>query len=72
MRVFADKGFYLAKVYLDVGRPDKAKAELEQGLKTRPGVAHFLSLLGETERKLGHPESALEWHRKALAADPKA
>jgi tetratricopeptide (TPR) repeat protein len=63
--------FYLAKVYLDTGRPDKAKGELEAALKTRPGVAHFLSLLGEAERKLGAPETALEWHRKALAADPK-
>jgi tetratricopeptide (TPR) repeat protein len=63
--------FYLAKVYLDTGRPDKAKAELEQALQTRPGVAHFLSLLGEAERKLGSPEVALVWHRKALAADPK-
>ena len=63
--------FYLAKVYLDTGRPDKAKAELELALKTRPGVAHFLSLLGETERKLAQPETAIEWHRKALAADPK-
>ncbi len=63
--------FYLAKVYLDTGRPDKAKAELEQALAARPGVAHFLSLLGEAERKLGHPEAAIEWHRKALAADPK-
>jgi tetratricopeptide (TPR) repeat protein len=63
--------FYLAKVYLDTGRPDKAKAELEEALRARPGVAHFLSLLGESERKLGHPEAALEWHRKALEADPK-
>ena len=63
--------FYLAKVYLDTGRPDKAKSELEQALNTRPGVAHFLSLLGEAERKLGNPEAALVWHGKALAADPK-
>jgi tetratricopeptide (TPR) repeat protein len=63
--------FYLSKVYLDIGRPDKAKAELELALKTRPGVAHFLSLLGEAERKLGAPETAIEWHKKALAADPK-
>ena len=63
--------FYLAKVYLDIGRPDKAKQELEQALNTRPGVAHFLSLLGEAERKLGHPAGAIELHRKALAADPK-
>jgi tetratricopeptide (TPR) repeat protein len=63
--------FYLAKVYLDVGRPEKAKGELEQALKARPGVSHFLSLMGEAERKLGNPETALEWHRKALVADPK-
>jgi tetratricopeptide (TPR) repeat protein len=63
--------FYLAKVYLDIGRPDKAKGELEQALNTRPGVAHFLSLMGEAERKLGNPQAALAWHRKALAADPK-
>ena len=63
--------FYLAKVYLDTGRADKAKGELEQALKTRPGVAFFLSLMGEAERKLGNPEGALPWHRKALAADPK-
>jgi tetratricopeptide (TPR) repeat protein len=63
--------FYLAKVYLDTGRPDKAKSELEQALQTRPGVAHFLSLLSEAERKLGAPQAALSWHRKALAADPK-
>lgn len=63
--------FYLAKVYLDIGRPDKAKQELEQALQTRPGVPHFLSLLGEAERKLGSPEAAIALHRKALAADPK-
>jgi tetratricopeptide (TPR) repeat protein len=27
--------------------------------------------MGEAERKLGNPEGALPWHRKALAADPK-
>ncbi len=63
--------FYLAKIYLDTGRPDRAKGELEEALRARPGVSHFLSLLGEAERKLGHPEAALELHRKALAADPK-
>ena len=52
--------FYRAKVYLDTGRPDKAKGELEEALKTRPGVSHFLSLLGEAERKLGNTETALE------------
>lgn len=63
--------FYLAKVYLDIGRPDKAADELQQALRSRPGVPHFLSLLGEAERKQGHAEAAIDWHRKALAADPK-
>jgi tetratricopeptide (TPR) repeat protein len=62
--------FYLAKVYLDTGRPDKAKYELEEALRARPGTSHFLSLLGEAERKLGHPELAIGWHQQALAADP--
>lgn len=62
--------FYLAKVYIDMGRFDRAKEELEQALETRPGVPHMLSLLGEAERKLNHPEEAIALQRKALAADP--
>src|SRR5229473_7312482 len=62
--------FYLAKIYIDLGRYDKAKEELELGLKERPNVPHFLSLLGEVERKLGKPEESIELNRKALAADP--
>jgi len=62
--------FYLAKVYIDLGRNDKAKEELERGLAMRPNVPHFLSLLGEVNRKLGNPELALELNRKALEVDP--
>jgi len=62
--------FYLAKVYIDIGRPDKAKTELEDALKTKPGVGHFLSLLGEAERKSGNPQASLELQAKALKADP--
>jgi len=62
--------FYLAKVYIDLGRTDKAKEELERGLGMRPNVPHFLSLLGEVNRKLGSPELSLELNRKALEADP--
>lgn len=58
--------FYLAKVYIDLGQYAKAKAELERGLAERPNVAHFLSLLGEVNRKLGHPEASIELNRKAL------
>jgi tetratricopeptide (TPR) repeat protein len=62
--------FYLAKIYIDLGRDDKAKQELELGLKQRPNVPHFLSLLGEVDRKLGNPEASIDLNRKALAADP--
>ena len=62
--------FYLARVYMDLGRYDRAKQELEFGLKSRPNVAHFLSLLGEVNRKLGSPGTSLDLNRKALEADP--
>src|SRR5437867_6499594 len=45
--------FYLARVYIDLGRIDKAREQLERGLEQRPNVPHFLSLLGEVKRKLG-------------------
>lgn len=63
--------FYLAKVYIDLGQNDRAKKELERGLAMRPNVPHFLALLGEVNRKLGHPEISLELNRKALEADPQ-
>ncbi|RPJ81940.1 MAG: tetratricopeptide repeat protein, partial [Acidobacteria bacterium] len=62
--------FYLAKVYIDQGRYDRAKEELESGLQQRPNVPHFLSLLGETNRKMGHAEAAIELNQQALKADP--
>ncbi|MBI3696694.1 MAG: tetratricopeptide repeat protein [Acidobacteria bacterium] len=62
--------FYLARVYMDLGRNDKAKQELERGLEQRPNVPHFLALLGEVNRKLGNPEASLALNRKALQADP--
>ena len=62
--------FYLAKVYIDLGVYEKAKEQLERGLKIRPDVPHFLSLLGEVHRKLGNPQTSLELNRKALARDP--
>src|SRR5690349_10335817 len=47
--------FYLAKIYIDLGIYEKAKEQLERGLKNRPDVPHFLALLGEVERNLGNP-----------------
>jgi protein O-GlcNAc transferase len=62
--------FYLARAYMDLGKYDKAKEELERGLAERPNVPHFLALLGEANRKLGNPEASLTLNRQALAADP--
>ena len=50
--------FYLAKIYIDQGLNEKAKDQLERGLRERPNVPHFLSLLGEVRRKLGDPEAS--------------
>ncbi len=61
--------FYLAKIYLDLGRADKARAELERAEATRPNVPHILSLLGEACRRLGEPERALELNQEALEVD---
>jgi tetratricopeptide (TPR) repeat protein len=62
--------FYLARVYLDQGLNDKAKEQLERGLHDRPDIPHFLSLLGEANRKLGNPAASLDLNRKALGIDP--
>ncbi|MBO0722463.1 MAG: tetratricopeptide repeat protein [Blastocatellia bacterium] len=62
--------FYLARIYLDLNQPRKAKEQLEAALAVRPNVPHLLSLLGEAQRQLGNPDLALDLNRKALVADP--
>jgi tetratricopeptide (TPR) repeat protein len=61
--------FYLARLYFDQGLSEKARQQLEQGLKQNPALPHFLALLGEVRRKLGDPRASLELNRKALEAD---
>ena len=60
--------FYLARLYFDQGLSEKAREQLELGLKQSPGLPHFLSLLGEVRRELGDPGASVELNRKALAA----
>src|SRR5262249_54307133 len=62
--------FYLARLYLDQGSPQKAKDQLETALKMRPDVPHLLSLLGEANRKLGDIDVSIELNKKALSIDP--
>jgi protein O-GlcNAc transferase len=62
--------FFLAKVYFESERNERAKEELERGLEIEPDVSHFLTLLGEVNRRLGDPEASLELNRRALEVDP--
>jgi tetratricopeptide (TPR) repeat protein len=60
---------YLAHCYLDLGRPVRAKEELEAALKQAPAQPQVLALLGETERQLKNPKRAIELLQEALKAD---
>jgi tetratricopeptide (TPR) repeat protein len=67
---FVPARFYLANVYLELGRPARAREELEPALIKVPGQPQFLALLGEAERQLGNPRRSVEVNRQALQADP--
>src|SRR5918995_136227 len=62
--------FFLAHLYLGLGRAVRAREELEAGLAQTPGNPEFLALLGEAERQSKNPRRAVEVTRQALAADP--
>src|SRR6185369_17600381 len=67
---FMPARFYLAHVYLDMGRPARAKEELEAALAKTPGNPQLMASLGEAERQLKNPRKAAEIIREALTADP--
>src|SRR5918994_2088583 len=62
--------FFLAHLYLGLGRADRAREELQAGLAQTPGNPEFLALLGEAERQSKNPRRAVEVTRQALKADP--
>jgi tetratricopeptide (TPR) repeat protein len=62
--------FFLAHLYLDLGRAVRAREELEAALVQTPGNPEFLALLGEAERQSKNPRRAVEMTRQALQADP--
>ena len=66
---FVPARFYLAHVYLDLGRASRAKEELLAALEKAPGNPQFTALLGEAERQLKNPAKAVELLRQALQAD---
>ena len=61
--------FFLAHLYLDLGRADRARDELDAALAQTPGNPEFLALLGEAERQLKNPQRAIAVTRQALQAD---
>lgn len=62
--------FFLAHLYLDLGRAARAREELDAALLQTPGNPEFLALLGEAERQSKNPRRAVEVTRQALQADP--
>jgi tetratricopeptide (TPR) repeat protein len=69
---FVPARFYLAHLYLDLGRAERAREELQTALAAAPGNPQFLALLGETERQLKNPARSVELTRQALKLDESA
>jgi len=63
---------YLAYIYLDIGRPQRAKEELEAALEHSLGNPQLLALEGEAERQLKNPQRALELVDQSLKIDPSS
>ena len=61
---------YLAHLYLDLGRAERAREELQAAIARMPDQPQLLALLAETERQLGQPDAALEHATQALKIDP--
>ena len=61
---------YLAHLYLDLARPERARDELQAALAQVPGQPQLQALLAECERQLGKPDAALVLTEQALKADP--
>lgn len=62
--------FALGRIYLDLGRHDRAREELERGLQGLPDQPLFLSFLAEAHRLLGEPQRSVELSAKALKRSP--
>jgi tetratricopeptide (TPR) repeat protein len=62
--------YVLAQVYLDMGRFDSARDEMQTALTQAPGQPQFLAVLGEAERQMGNPQRSVELNEQALKASP--
>jgi tetratricopeptide (TPR) repeat protein len=66
---FVPARFYLAHIYLDLGRVERAREELQAALAQAPGNPQFMALLGEAERQLKNPARSIELNTQALKVD---
>jgi tetratricopeptide (TPR) repeat protein len=66
---FVPARFYLAHIYLDLGRVERAREELQTAVTQAPGNPQFMALLGETERQLKNPTRSIELNTQALKVD---
>jgi tetratricopeptide (TPR) repeat protein len=64
--------YYLANIYLELGRTERAREELQTAIEQLPGNAQFLTLLAEVERQLKNPGRSLELLEQALTTDPSS
>ena len=69
---FVPARFYLAHIYLDLGRFERAREELDAALAQAPRNPQFLTLLGEVERRLKNPRRSLEVLTEVLQIDPSS
>lgn len=69
---FIPARFYLAHIYLDLGRYERAREELNAALADSPRNAQVLTLLGEVERLLRNPQRSLDVLKQALEIDPSS
>ena len=61
--------YFLAHIYFELGRNERAREELDAGLTLAPRSPQFLALLGEVERQLKNPKRSLEVLKEALQID---
>lgn len=64
--------YYLASVYLDLGRPERARDELTTALERVPNQPQFMTLLADAERRSGNPQRGLDLAQQVVAGNPNA
>jgi tetratricopeptide (TPR) repeat protein len=62
--------FYLAKMYIDLGRLSNAKDQLQDAVELHPNIPELSALLGEVHRQLGEPELSAQLNKKVLDFAP--